>query len=58
MNVFWAGAFRLIEIVGRISAMIPVSRGGTQCTKLITERETHLFVDSAGCKSVAGLTRT
>src|SRR5712692_4759235 len=37
------GALRLIDIVGSISAIMPVSRGGTECARLITDRETHLF---------------
>src|SRR2546428_2585433 len=37
------GALRLIEIVGSIRAMMPVSSGGTECARLITNSETHLL---------------
>jgi len=38
------GALRLIDIVGSIKAMMPVSRGGTEWARLITDSETHLPV--------------
>jgi hypothetical protein len=36
------GAFRFIEITGRMKMRIPVSRGGTKFPRLIAKRESHL----------------
>ena len=44
------GALRLKEMVGRMSDMIPVSRGGTKLPMFIAARETHLRLPIDLCK--------
>ena len=45
------GAFRLIEMVGRMRAIMPVSRGGTEWARLMTARETHLLFAEGSCNA-------
>src|SRR5512135_1161803 len=45
------GAFRLIDIVGSMSDIIPVSSGGTKLPRLTAARENHLRLLASASKS-------